>query len=489
MKQGITQIKIPIRKSELTIEAVEPYIDSIFEQFKENAKKIRDDYDTFCLNQGILSKQRKYEDSDANNIVVIPNIRSCIEWKVGYAIGNPIKYAQTKDNQTDDIEVLNKHFRSVSKNAVNEEEITWAYACGVGYTFTQPKSNEFDVKKVAPFEIFCLDSDRCAKIRSAYLGNDELFDLIYTTYEEITPEKTKQTVQILEFYFPSMFYKYERRAGISQWKQVKAETRTLYKELPLTEKRPNKDGIGIVALGRGMADTMDMLISSGLDNVEEIVNQFFIYYNVNLGATPEEQAQTHKAAKKGGAMVVKSNNKDAPAKVETLAPKLNLGEVVELYNLVNAVFHATIGVPMEMSNTNSGGTTKQGSEVANGYDHAYTRFLKDTNYFLSADYEQLRKIMWIEEKTPDTPINNISTYDIQIKYQPNQIDNVLAKAQAFGTYIQYMPPAMALRLVRASSDPEAEGKEIEQSEIYQAYLSKFASKAEIPNTTNNAERL
>ena len=491
MKKGIPQIKIPIRPSELTIEAVEPYIDSIFAQFESNSAKIRKDYDVFCLNQSILSKERKFQDSDANNMVVIPNIRSCIEWKLGYTIGNPIKYAQTKDNQTDDIEVLNKHFRSVSKSKINEEEITWAFVSGVGYTFTQPKSYKVNTNEEAPFEIFCIDADRCAKIRSAYLGDAELFDLIYTTYEEINTDGTKQTVKVLEFYFPNYMYQYEWRIGYPKWERTKTEERQYYKQLPLTEKRPNKDGVGIVALGEDLADTMDMLISSGLDNVEEIVNQFFIYYNVNLGKTAEEQTQNHRKAMKNKALVLNSTNKDTPAKLETLSPKLDLTQIADLYNLVNSVFHAVIGVPMEMSNTNSGGTTKQGSEVANGYDHAYTRFLKDTNYFISADYEQLRKIMWIEKATPDNLINNITTFDIQIKYQPNQIDNILAKAQAFGTYIQFMPPAMALRLVRASSDPEAEGKEIEDSEIYKAYLSSKKPKetSETSPVTNNGESL
>jgi SPP1 family phage portal protein len=504
--KGIPQIKIPIKRSELTIEAVEPYIDSIFAQFEDNAKKIRTDYDVFCLNQNILSKHRKYQDSDANNMVVIPNLRSSIEWKVGYTIGNPIKYAQTKDNQTDDIEIINKHFRSVSKNKVNEEEITWALVSGVGYTFTQPKLQTVDPTEEAPFDIFCIDADRCAKIRSAYLGEEELFDLIFTTYEEIKADGTKQTVKVLQFYFPDAMYTYEWRIGYPRWQRVgEAEPRPVYKHLPLTEKRANKDGIGIVALGQDLADTMDMLISSGLDNVEEIVNQFFIYYNVNLGQTPEEQSEKHRKAMKNKAIVLNSQNKDAPARLETLSPKLDLSQVVELYSLVNSVFHAVIGVPMEMSNTNSGGTTKQGSEVANGYDNAYTRFLKDTNYFISADYEQLKKIMWIEKNTPQNPINNITTFDIQIKYQPNQIENVLAKAQAFGTYIQFMPPAMALRLVRASSDPEAEGKEIEKSAIYKAYLeSKQPQKsqeattptddadkasASAPDNTNNGESL
>lgn len=488
MNKGIPQIKIPIRQSELTIEAVEPYLDSIVTQFKANSTQIRNDYDVFCLKQSILSKQRKYQDSEANNIVVIPNIRSCIEWKVGYTVGNPIKYAQTKDNQTNDIEILNKHFRSVGKNKVSEEEVTWALVTGVGYTFTQPKSYTVNTSEEAPFEIFCIEADRCAKIRSAYLGEKELFDLIYTTYEEIKKDGLKSKVEVLDLYFPNVMYTFEKRVGYPQWTRANTQQRPLYKELPLTEKRANKDGIGIVALGQDLADTMDMLISSGLDNVEEIVNQFFIYYNVNLGKTPEEQSEKHRQAKKNKAIVLNSSNKDAPAKLETLTPKLDLNQIADLYQLVNSVFHAIIGVPMEMNNTNSGGTTKQGSEVANGYDNAYTRFLKDTNYFISADYEQLRKIMWIEKNTPDNEINNISTYDIQIKYQPNQIDNVLSKAQAFGTYIQYMPPAMALRLVRASSDPEAEGKEIEDSPIYQAYLQSKNKQSETTNT-NNGESL
>ena len=466
--KGIPQIKIPVKPSDLSIEAVKPYLASIFTQFEENAKKIRGDYDIFCLNQNIYAKSRKHEDTDINNIVAIPNIRSAIEWKVGYTVGQPIKYAQTKDNQTDDIEVLNKHFRSVYKNAVNEEEITWAIACGVGYTFIQPKSVKVDTAKEAPFDIYCINSDECAKVYSSYLGNKELFDMLYTTYEEISSDGAKRTVKVFDLYFPDNLYTYENRVGI--WELKNTQERTLYKKLPLTEKRRNKEGVGIVSLGVDLCDTMDMLISSGLDNVEEIVNQFFVYYNVNLGDTPEEARSQHKNARSGGAIVLNSTSKELQAKVDTIAPKLNLAEVIELYSLVNEVFHAVCGVPMESSNTNSGGTTKQGSEVANGYDNAYTRFLKDTNYFMKADYEQLSKIMWIEENTPNNNIDNISTFDVQIKYQPNLTDNILTKSQSFGTLIQYMPPAMALRICRLSSDPEAEGTEIENSEVYRQYI-------------------
>lgn len=466
--KGIPQIKIPIKPSDLTIEAVEPYLATIFSQFETNAQAIRDDYDIYCLNQSIYAKQRKHQDTEINNIVAIPNIRSIIEWKVGYTVGQPIKYAQTKSNQTDDIDVLNKHFRSVYKNAVNEDEVTWAIACGVGYTFTQPKSYAVETDKEAPFEIFCINSDECAKVYSSYLGHKELFDILYTTYEEIK-DGAKHTVKVMDLYFPNMLYTYEMRVG-KGWENVNTQERKLYKKLPLTEKRRNKDGIGIVALGKDLCDTMDMLISSGLDDIEEIVNQFFVYYNVNLGDTPEEARNAHKDARAGGAIVLNSTSKELQAKLDTISPNLNLAEIRELYGLVNEVFHAVCGVPMETSGTNSGGTTKQGSEVANGYDNAYTRFLKDTNYFIKADYEQLEKIMWIEKNTPDNSIETLSTFDIQIKYQPNLTDNILTKSQSFGTLIQFMPPAMALRICRLSSDPEAEGMEIEKSEAYRAYI-------------------
>ena len=74
---------------------------------------------------------------------------------------------------------------------------------------------------------------------------------------------------------------------------------------------------------------------------------------------------------RNGCLVINSASKDFPADVDTLKTELSLKEVRELYAIINENFHATLGVPMAMSGTNSGGTTKSGSEVANGYENAY----------------------------------------------------------------------------------------------------------------------
>lgn len=462
----IEQIKIPVKQEDLNIKNILLYIDDVLAKFKANSKIIRENYDRYCLDQPILKKTRQYEDEPVNNIVVIPNMRSVIEWVVGYTIGNPIKYAQTKDNQTNDIEILNKHFRSARKFKIDEEWVEWALVSGVGYTFIQPRIGAFDVKDISPFEIYSIDADRCTKVYSSYLGNKPLFDLIYNQYEILDEHKNKQKKEVLDIYTKTEKFTLTKNNGYGDWSYT-VESRGLYQYLPLTEKRRCKDGIGLVEIGKDLADTMDMLISSGLDDIQEVVNQFFVYSNVSLGDSPDEQARNHRTARKNGVAVLNGGNKDMPPNIRTIKPELNLEEVRYLYSLVNEVFHAVCGAPMETSNTNSGGTTKQGSEVANGYDNAYTRFLKNSNYFLDADYELLEKAMWIERNKTGSGIETIGAYDVNVKYQPNLTDNILTKSQSYGTFIQTMPPAMALRYTRLSSDPEAEGKAIENCSAYQ----------------------
>lgn len=461
-RKGIPQIKIPIRPNELTIKAIEPYLGDIVEKFKDNALKIRHDYDEYCLDHKILSKVRPHEDTEVNNMVLIPDLRAMIDWKTGYIFGNPIKYAQSKSRNTDDINYLNKYVRSSCKRSVDKEVGTWAFATGVGYYFIEPKSIDFDIETESPFEIYCRESDTCVKIYSSYGGHKPLFDLLYTQIKRIKEGGLPEQIETFDIYLPDKLYTYESSAFSYNLKRVREQNRGLYRQLPLVEKRFNPDGIGMVAMGESMQNSVDKLLSNGLDNIEDIVNEIYVYKNVNLGETVEEQKNNHIAMKKNGAVVLKSVSQDLPADLTTISTKLSLSEVVQLFSIVNSIFHSTLGVPMEMSDTNSGGTTKQGSEVANGYDNAYNRALDDINTFIKADTELLDRIMWICKNTPESKLDNLATSEVEIMYSINLTDNIQTKAQAFGTFMQYMPPDMALRVCRLSNDPETDGKAIEE---------------------------
>lgn len=462
MRKGIPQIKIPIRPSDLSIEMVEQYLDVVFREFERNAIAIRKDYDMYCLDHAILGKVRAHNDTDINNIVLIPDLKAKVDWKTGYVFGNPIKYAQNKTSDTDDINYLNKYVRSACQRAVDKEVGTWAYATGVGYYFIEPRSDDFNIEIDAPYVLYAVAADTCTKVYSSFIGNQALFDFIFTKYEEVKADGTRETVKVIDIYLKGALYSYEWRIGYPDWQRVKEETRGLNKPLPLVEKRFNPDGIGIVAMGESMQYAIDHLVSNGLDNIEDIVNQIIVYKNCNLGENADEQADSHRNGMRNGCLVLNSASKEFPADVDTLKTELSLKEVRELYSIINEKFHSAIGIPMAMSSTNSGGTTKSGSEVANGYDNAYNRALDDINTFIKADTELLQKIMWICQNTPDNKIDNLSPSDIEIKYSLNLTDNILTKTQSYVNLVQTgVPPTIALRLCKLSNDPEAEGKLID----------------------------
>lgn len=461
-KKGITQIKIPVRAKGITIEKVEPYLDYVFEIFTENSTKIEKDYDKYCLDHPIQNKVRAHEDSEINNIVLIPDLKAMVDWKTGYVSGNPIKYAQNKKSDTDDITYLNKYVRSVCQRAIDKEVTKWAYATGVGYYFVEPKSESFNIETDAPYVLYCREANTCAKVYSSFGGHEALFDILYTTYDSLD-NGIATTVEVLDIYLPDTLYTYEKKIG-EQWTKTSEQARGLYKQLPLVEKRWNTDGIGIVAMGESMQNALDTILSDSLDNIGDVVNETWVYYNIVLGETPEEQAEKHRKAKKGGAIQALASNKELPPKIETISTKLTLAEVQQVFATINEKFHSSIGVPMEMSNTNSGGTTKQGSEVANGYDNAYNRALDDINTFIKADTELLGKIMWICQNTPNNKLDNLAVSEIEIKYSLNLTDNILTKTQSYVNLVQVgVPPQIALRLCRLSNDPEAEGAIIQQN--------------------------
>ena len=466
MSKGIEKIKIPIKASELTIDAVEPYLKAVFRIFRDNCQKIRKDYDTYCLDHAILSKTRVCDDdSDVNHKVLIPNLMSAIDWKNGYVHGNPIKYAQSKTTNTDDIEYLNKYTRSCRKQSVDKSVGAWVYATGIGYYFIEPKRTDFDTEQEAPFVLYCLEADTCAKVYSSYVGNEPLFDLIYTTYEKIDKDQLTTKYDVLQIYLGDTLYTYEKKIGDIDFVRRSVESRGLAgKPLPLVEKRLNDNGIGIVAMGRSLQEAIDNMISNGLDNVEDIVNEIFVYQNVSLGKDHAEQAANHRAMKKNRALVLNTpSGSQHPAKLDTITPKLSLADLCELYAIANERFHSTIGVPVAVSSTNSGGTTKSGSEVANGYDNAYNRALDDKNSFMLADMELLEKILWICKNTPNNHVDNLSASDIEIKYAINLTDNILSKTQAYVNLVSNgVPPTMALRMCKLSNDPEAEGRLIDE---------------------------
>lgn len=471
---GITKIKIPVRKNNLTIEAIKPYLGTILTQFEQNKAKIDKYWAMYENKHDIISKVRKYEENNSiNNKVSTPHLWSIVNFKSGYALGNPKEYAQTDDSQTDDIKYLNKFVKSANLRTIDKNVATWVYSVGVGYYFIEPKSEDFDIESEAPFNIYLKEPNSCAKVYSSYNGEEALFDILFTAYKKV--EGGKETdVMLLSIYLPKYYYEFEYNslAGINQFKELanKRVERRIYQKLPLVEKYANESRIGIVEIGQTLQDAIDNIYSNEVDNVQDLVNEMLIFKNCSLGNTPEEKSETLQTARQNGAIEINDKNPDIPADVKTISTKLNHADILTLLESMKNELYSTTGTPIAVSDTSNGGNKQGALQLGNGWENAYNRLLDEINSFLIADYDLLDKMLFIAKKSRGSKLNELKPNEIDIKYNPNMTDNMVSKSQAYQTFIDCgVPSDLAIAWCRLSNDPVTASKRIEE---YKAQLLK-----------------
>ena len=455
---GIEKIRIPIKKDELTIKKIEPYLSDVYAKFCSNRTKIKHFYDIYQNQHEILNKTRRYEDdSDINNKVSTPHLWAMVNFKSGYALGNPKEYAQTQENQTDDIKYLNKYAKSVNLRSVDKNVITWVYATGVGYYFVEPKAENVDLEKEAPFNVFVRTPDTCTKVYSSYNGEEQLFDMLVTSYTKIQDGKEKDIV-LISIYLPNEYYEYEADNTIPDtinFREVisKRKYRLGYKELPLVEKYANENRIGICEIGETLQNSIDTIYSNEVDNVEDLVNEMLILRNCILGNDDKEKAENLRTAKRNGVMEITDPSDNREADVKTISTKLNHSDILSLMESLKNELYATCGVPIAVSDTSNGGNKQGALQLGNGWENSYDRLLDDINSFLLADYELLRKMLFICKKTPKSNLNELDANEIEIKYNPNMTDNIVSKAQALQIFDNCnIPPELYIQWVRVSND-------------------------------------
>lgn len=488
---GIEKIKIPVRKSDLTLEAIKPYLPTVFEKFCDNQKKIQHYWEIFENKHAIEGKTRRYEDdSDINNRVSTPHLWAIVNFKSGYALGNPKEYAQTEEKQTDDIKYLNKYAKSVNLRAVDKNVAVWTYATGVGYYFTEPKSEKYDPETESPFNVWLRPSDTCTKVYSSYNGEEELFDMLVTSYKKIKDGKEKEYI-LISLYLPNYYYEFECDNTIPntpKFDQRVSETRAraIYKKLPLTEKFANESRIGVVEIGETLQNAIDTIYSNEVDNVQDLVNEMLVFKNCILGETPEKKSENLRLAKRNGAIEINDRSPDIEADVKTISTKLDHTDILSLIESIKNELYATCGVPIAISDTSNGGNKQGALQLGNGWENSYDRLLDEINSFLIADYQLLDKMLFICKKDPMSKLNELNASEVEIKYNPNMTDNMVSKSQAYQTFIQCgVPSDLAIAWCRLSNDPVTASRRIEE------YREKLAKKQEVinKNVDNSGENV
>ena len=475
MALGLKKIKIPVKKEDLSINAIYPYLDTIILDFKQNSIKIDNDYNQYLGQHKILAKKRTYDsDSSINNIVCEPHLFNMINFKCGYLLGIPKEYALNSKEYDVEVATLHKILSDSNLRTVCDDVAQWVYSTGVGYYFIQPKSELPKNDYESPFEVFCQPANTCCKIYSSYIGEVPLFDCIFTDITKKSSNGVSSSYTIIDIYLPNEFYEFEVNNGVTpkKYNLVRQETRALYKFLPLVEQYSNNNRLGIVSIGNTLQYAIDKISSDQIDNIEEVVNQIYAFVNVAIGGTNAEKEANFRAMKKNGLVEVLPNNPQFPADIKTIATNLDHKNILELKETLIQVMYDCCGVPLASSSVTSGGDTQGARQLGNGWENAYTIILKDINSLLKADRELLKIMLWICKQSSYTGIKYINASDIEIKYNINRSNNLLVKTQSYVNLTQNdkapVPPKIAMQICELTSDPETVGKAIEE------YRAKFA---------------
>lgn len=458
---GLEKILIPLREEDLSLEKIQEYLPAIMEVFERNANKSKSFYEKYKGQHNILTKQRPFGDvANINNKVVEQHLWAMVNFKCGYLYGNPLQFAKKDTSYSEEMETYNKYITSVNFRGLCDSIAEYVYSTGVGYLFTQPKKSN-DLESKAPFEAFSFMGDRASKIYSSYIGEKPLFDLIVTPIRKYVNSNWVD-YYILSVYTPNTYYEFEYQYQVSaSLKPIKSENRG-YTLLPLTEFYAYQSRVGIVESVESLQDALDQIDSDSLDNINETVNQLLILLNAKLGNSPEEKALALRQVRENGIMELFDPSKDIKADVKTLTTQLTHSDVNVFKNQVKADMYATWGVPLAMSGIKSGNVTQGGSEVSNGWEHAYSTGLKESNNMQPCFREWLSKTLWICNNMPDSKVKNLVESDIDIKFNIARSNNMLSKAQSAQYLLELGAPwSYVLDKFEISSDPQTDGKMIE----------------------------
>lgn len=465
---GLEKLLIPVKKEELTLTKIQEYLPTIMDTFDKNSRKIKEEYEKYKGEHGVLGKVRPNSDiADINNKVVEQHLWAMVNFKCGYAYGNPLEFAKKDTENNEQMIYLHRYINSVNFRGLCDNVAEWVYATGVGYLFTQPKKSE-NLEYYAPFDCFHIQSDKCAKVYSSYLGGEPLFDLVVTPIKKfINNSWNVSDYYILSIYTEKDYFEYEYNSSIGVASNpIKAEKRGGYTLLPITEFYAYGDRVGIVESVNTLQDALDKIDSDSLDNIQETVNQLLIFINAKLGDTNEDKRKTLVEARKNGALEVFDQNKDIKADVKTLTTQLNHADVNVLKNQLKADMYASWGVPLAMSGIRSGNVTQGGSEISNGWEHAYSTILKENNNMMTGFRNWLKTIIWICKQMPDAKVTQLNEGDIDVKYNIARSNNLLTKTQSYGNLVdRNVPPDVALTICELTSDPHSVGKMIEDYRV------------------------
>ncbi|MGN0558365.1 MAG: phage portal protein [Acutalibacteraceae bacterium] len=397
---------------------------AVFEHSK-NKNDIQFLYDYYKGKQNIRNRKKEIR-PEINNKVVVNRANEIVSFKVGYLMGEPVQYvARSKDDITDEINLLNEFVFAQDKDSKDEELAEWFTICGTSYRMTLPGNNDDTLE--SPFKVYTLDPRYCFVVYHNGLDNKPMMGVKITTVDD---DKTLYSV-----YTDTMYYE------VIDDTVIKSEPHILG-GIPIIEYPANSARIGAFEIVIPLLDAINEVASNRLDGVEQFIQSLLVIIGIDISN------DEFKNLKESGGL----NIPNTDGKVSYLTQELNQ---TQIQNLVDDMYDTVLTI-CGMPNRNGGSSTSDtGAAVImrDGWSAAEARAKTTEKQFKKSEKQFLRIALNIANTLRNL---NLKPSSIDIRFTRRNYENIQVKAQVLTTMLSNdkIHPRLAFAHCGMFADPE-----------------------------------
>ena len=168
----------------------------------ENSKSIHeanrqdtlDLFDYYYGKQDVLEKV-KHTREEINNKIVENWAYAFIDFKKALLLGKPIQYVQLNDKDGTEVSILNKYAKYEDKTKKDQDIYEDMLVCGRGFRYINKDATFVNEDDQSPFELINCPVLDTEVVYSSKLGNEQLFEYIDTTMQQIVErQRVKESV-------------------------------------------------------------------------------------------------------------------------------------------------------------------------------------------------------------------------------------------------------------------------------------------------------
>lgn len=448
---GRKVIRIPLSKENLNEKTITRYLPFVLQTHYQNVVDYRHLKGVYTGEDShIWEKMREDSKYTSNSMVEEGHPFRIVEFKKGYLYGEDVTYSYLKDTTcSDDLTYFNKFMQEQDKASKNVDISEDVFVAGSGIRFILPKKRDssFDPHKKSPFEIYNLDYECSFIVYSSNYTKEKLFGGIITTVDCLDPNDIKYEIMLYDHQFAYIYNAKGINGAYLSNPAYKCKIPHYLNVCNFVEYKTNKSRISIIERIETLLDASNEISSYSLDNIKDFVNAILVIYNQKMSKDSQENVNKNKA------MILQTNDPQRPADAKYLVNKLNLSEVNTKQEAIIALAYSIAGVPMATTKSTSGGDTGEARELGGGWSSADEVAKQEEKGLIKAEREMLEICLSICKKTPNCPIDEIDSSDIDIVFNRSNRDNLLVKMQALKyAYDMNLPKEASLNIVRVTSN-------------------------------------